>query len=370
MKERLDRQKAFFASDEPGDLLIYYRRATYKGPCIPEILELRFFDPLSRTPIETLCDQHEIKRLVGDFLQIFGRSLAEFYAVDHDGLPTNNVYFGIGAVTAAMTGEQVRFISQTSWCEPAYDDWETIERLAFDPQNPWIRFSIGVCRALLEHWDEDFMILPYLYRSPLDAASGIRGSRLFTDLYDCPEKAKRLIDWCADWSIQLERHMDEQVPLPRGWGRGIWSTWLPAGAVFINGDPVDLISRKLQPIFDRPYTEKLFMATGGGFYHHHSLGLHQVAQVAETRGMLIQEIYDDPNTPSVAGTMIEDAGVRNRVLEASLRAPIMLDDFSPDLLDRLLPILKEGRFILRPTVGSKHDAIEVVKKVRRISNIA
>jgi hypothetical protein len=268
-----------------------------------------------------------------------------------------------------MTDEPVRSISHTSWCEPAYNDWETIDKLRFNPQDPWIQFSIGVYRALLEAWDEDFLILPYLYRSPLDAANGIRGTRLFTDLYDSPDRVKQLIDWCADWSIQLEAYIKESVEAPASWGRGVWLTWLPEGAVFANGDPIDLVKREFQPIFDRPYSEKLFTTLGGGFFHHRALGLYQVDQVAATKGLLVQQIYDDPNVASVAETIIGDPAMQDKVLEASLKAPIMLDDFSPALLDRLLPIISDGRFILKPLIQDKEEGRQVVRQVRAFSNI-
>lgn len=82
---------------------------------------------------------------------------------------------GIGSITAAMTGLTPVHDTWTSWLEPNMN-WPDIDRLAFDPGNKWIQFAIRINQALWKYWEEDFSVLPYLHRSPLDAANGIRGT--------------------------------------------------------------------------------------------------------------------------------------------------------------------------------------------------
>ena len=122
-------------------------------------------------------------------------------------------------------------------------------------------------------------------------ANGLRGNALFTDLYDNLEEIKGLINWCGEWSVKFEDYISKNIKEPEGWRR-IWGTNLPEKAVFVNGDPTDLIKCKFLPVFDKIYAANLFETLGGGFFHHHSLGLHQVDQVASTKGILAQEIFE------------------------------------------------------------------------------
>ena len=115
--------------------------------------------------------------------------------------------------------------------------------------------------------------------------------------------------------------------------------------------------------------EKFFKTIGGGFFHHHALGLNKVDEIAKVDGLYIQQIYDDPNIASIPMTIIKDRNIQEQVLEASRIAPIRLDEFPSELLDDFLPIASQGRFILRPKIDSISAAKKVAKKVRKYSKI-
>lgn len=196
----------------------------------------------------------------------------------------------------------------------------------------------------------------------------MRGNALFTDFYDCPERTKRLIDWCVDWSLQIEQTIHEAASPREEWGRGVWGTWLPGRAVFVNGDPADLIDRRMQQEFDRPFTERLFTASGGGFFHHHSCGMHQVDQIPLTRGMLVHQISQDPKWPSPVALLLDDPPMRDKIVAASLRVPIMLEQIDLELLARLLPMLRPGRFILEVNCPDAAQAQEACRRVRAVND--
>jgi hypothetical protein len=359
---RLQRQRAFFSRGDAGDLLVYVRS-------VPN-LEGLLYESLPEDPVPLLRAEGTASRLVGEYVQRLREDYPRFYALDNDALPAEMaVYAGIGSITAAMTGRQARFVSGTSWCD-AQMTWEEIAALRFDAANPWVVFAEQVNRAVWHYWEGDYLPLPYLHRSPLDAANGIRGNQLFADLVLEPQKASQLIDWCAEWSIQLEKHLRQQVTAPPDAVYGQWGTYLPAQAVFVNGDPADLISRPMQQLFERPYTEKLFSAVGGGFFHHHGIGRYQVDQIAMTGGMLVQEILDDPTCPATAEVMLTNPLIREKIVQASLQVPIMIHHVPAASFRSLLPIVAEGRFILYLTCETDDEARDCVSQVRKISNLS
>ena len=361
LKHRIARQREFHWRREPGDLLVYINGSRHpslegclcaslhqRGPCVT----------LTPTGVKSTV-QHYVSQLRGSY--------DGFYAIEDDCVPSAIVYWGIGGITAAMVGNDPVHDGTTSWFEPNLS-WGAIDRLTFDPENKWIRFAADLNRALWDCWEEDFLVLPFLHRSPLDAANGIRGTELFADMYLDPDRVSALADWCAEWSLAIERLLATRVPRPAGWGVGVWGTWLPDNAVFVNGDPVGLISRQSAETFDRPSNEKLFTATGGGFFHNHTIGLHQVDLVSSYKGALVQWFVDDPRQPTLAEALLDRPELRERILAASLQCPVA--GTAPcDRLDALLDVVRRGRFILSVSCPDNVTAAAAVRKVRAVSNL-
>jgi len=363
MERRVERQKAFYERSDAGDLLCSANRWGRYA-----ILDQAICPRLHEGPVEDVLKPPAVEKMIATYVRMLRESYETVYAIDDDVLPCAEVYWGIGGITAAMTCRDPVHDGGTSWFEPNLP-WEQIEDLKFDPDNKWVQFALRVNQALWRHWDEDFFILPFLHRSPLDAANGIRGTDLFLEIYTEPDKVKRLTEWCADWSIGIENFIYENVDYRRGWGTGVWGSWMPDRGVFVNGDPVGLISREMQREFEGMFTEKLFTRTGGGYFHNHAIGIHQVDLVCRTKGTLIQEIGPDPNQPHLPDLMLRDSALSERVVEASFHTPILLDNIAPNQVDEILPILKRGRFMLGMLYWEGFDPNELVKKVRAASNL-
>lgn len=363
LKKRVSRQKAFFASKKPGEILVIPN----PWKALP-IFATYITDILSKNEIGNVLKNDEIEKLTAKFVGLFRGAYTQFYESQSDAVPAIIFYPHIGAITAAMTGGQAHFSGGTAWYE-ANLEWEDIARLKFDPESLWMQLALRVNRVLWDMLEDDYYILPFLHRSPLDAANGIRGTELFADMYAHPEEVKSLINWCADWSINVERFLAENVNMRNDYGRGVWDTWLPDGGIFVNGDPVGMISREMLLEFDRPYTEKLFTSVGGGFFHHHSIGIHQVDLIAQTNGLILQQVHYDPSSPHPADSILSDENIRTRFVKASLKAPIRLEEIPFDKLPLLLPAISEGRFILTikcENLYQEQSAYEMVRKVSRI----
>jgi hypothetical protein len=149
---------------------------------------------------------------------------------------------------------------------------------------------------------------------------------------------------------------------------GVWGVWLPDDAVFVNGDPVGLINREQAETFDRPSNERLFTNTGGGFFHNHTIGLHQVDLVSSYRGVLVQWFVDDPGQPSLAAALLDHPELRERILESSLHCPVA--GWVPhDRLDEILDIVVHGRFALTVSCPEDVSPEPLIRKVRNAGNL-
>jgi hypothetical protein len=361
LSRRIDRHREFYSRREAGDLLIYVNGC--RTPSLEGFLCRRLHEQEPAAAMEPQAVRLAISEYVVSLREAYDR----FYSIDDDSVPSAIVYWGIGSITAAMTDGTPWHDGTTSWLEPNLP-WPEVDALKFDPTNKWLRFAVDVNKALWENWDHDFVILPYLHRSPLDAANGIRGTDLFLDMYEHPDRVTALADWCADWSLAAERLIKQEAPRPSGWGVGVWGAWLPDDAVFVNGDPVGLISREQAERFDRPSNEKLFTKTGGGFFHNHTIGWHQIGLVSTYRGALVQWFVDDPKQPSLASALLDHPELRDRILSASLQCPV--GGWVPhDRLDELLDIVVHGRFMLSVKCPENVPPGPLIRKVRSASHL-
>jgi hypothetical protein len=308
-----------------------------------------------------------VELLADRFMESFRAADERRYLVDDDALPASWAHAGWGTLTAAMTGCEPIFQDGMAWCQPNMS-WEGVGYLRVNLDHPWIRFSVKCSQALWDRWDEDFFLLPSPHRSPLDAAEGIRGSALYEDMYLAPEKVEGLLDWCVEWTLAVERHFREFASAPDGWGRAAWATYLPNQAIWVNGDPVDLLGPEMSRRFNQPHASKLFASLGGGYFHHHALGLHLATEVSHTESMIVQEVSTDPNCPRPVDVMLNAEEMRENIIEASMRVPIVVTGIHPGELDRLLPIFARGRFILDMRCEDPDALKDVVAKVRKCSN--
>ena len=338
LRRRIERHREFYSRRDAGEPLIYI------NGCRTPSLEAFLCRQLHDKGVQAMLEPAAVRSAIRDYVVSLRKSYERFYSIDDDSVPSAIVYWGIGSITAAMTGGNPVHDGTTSWLEPNLS-WQEVDVLEFNPGNKWLRFAVDINKALLENWDHDFMILPYLHRSPLDAANGIRGTELFLDMYEQPDRVTALADWCANWSIAVETLIKKQAPRPVGWGVGVWGAWLPDDAVFVNGDPVGLISREQAEMFDRPSNEKLFTNTGGGFFHNHTIGLYQAGLVSSYRGILVQWFVDDPKQPSLAEALLDHPELRETILAASLKCPVA-GSVPHEKLNEVLDIVTHGRFIL------------------------
>lgn len=339
-QKRVDRTQRFLREKKPGSVL-WLRKSVFDIG-----FEGHWVQRLMKQDVSELLDP----KLISDWNEIYLKRIREkyqlLYEMDDDGVPTPEVYFAIGSITSMMCGVPAQFASDTVWCEPNIDDWNVLESLTFDPDNVWTRFYTMVIQDMINHWEGDFCLLPYIHRSPLDAANGLRGNDLFLDCYDEPERVLNLAMKCADWSIACERHIKEVTNWPKDLPRGAWGMALPDDCVFVNGDPVDLVNEEHQAMFDRPSAGKLFTQTGGGFFHHHALGIRQVGNVAKTKGLVVQNVYTDPGIEEPLLQIIQDEKIAQMFIEASLKAPIYISGDFVKHMDAFMPILEQGCFIL------------------------
>ena len=358
--DRVARFQRFFGRNDPGDLLFV---CSYLPPDFA-IDGLETGLDLARFPDDPAGYGHDKVR------ECRAGSAARL-AVGDDSVPFVNVGVNIGVMTAIFSGGRPTFDGGTSWAEPVLHDYNDIGRLQLDLTNPWIERVIEANAAVLEMYDDDFCLMPLVFRSPLDLANGIRGDEIYMEVYDHPDQLAQLVNWCAEAIIAVHAHVLSKVPAPPD-RCGMWRSWWPDGIVFMNCDPVDLMSTELAEQFDRPYAGRVMQsAPGGGAYHHHGNGSHQIDYVSRLPGLTLQQIVSDPSEPDLMLRMTEDSAFADTVIEASLRAPFHWKFPNGASLLESLDVLKRGRFIFDLTPASDLALCrELAQRVRAVSGLS
>ncbi len=274
----------------------------------------------------------------------------------------NPAHWGSGFKIAIFTGSKLRFVKGTAYpTEYFIDTWEKLDNLEFNYLNNWIKILLKYWKGIESVFVPGILVTPFLYKSPLDLAFGMRGNEIFIDMIDNPIFLDTLLEFCVDNMIMLDTYLRNNVSILDLEPNGAAGMYLSDKVIWMNGDPVDLISIEFGDRFNKPSLEKLADYSESLFFHHHSIGYNRANSISKIRGLRVQNIDQDPNGPNLFDV------IDNSLIEASLRVPIDLSANLADVsnIEQKLKLLCEGRFILHieaDTLDRCKDLVNLVKK--------
>ena len=356
---RLERQRAFF-TDRQGHFLVLASytedRSTFDSPIgdMPASLSEAF---LAQHAFD--LGIHHIRACIAqmsDLLETGDDSCAPMWAS-----PT--IDWGTGATAALFTGGRLVFEEMTSYtAEPVVRTWDDIDKVGFQTDSPLVQYELDTWRGISSEYVPGIPVTPHNFRSPLDLANDCRGNGLFTDLYDNTDRVHELLDRCTESIIEAYDFFRAEIPLLREAPGGAWGIGLPdTGMLFLNGDPVDLISIDMGETFNHPYVARLADHADALYFHHHSIGIDRAGSIGKIKGLTVQEVLQDPNGPR-----IEDC-IDEALIAASLKTPIDLTvnlaEFG-DALDDALARLRQGRFILHLQTKTLDECRKLIERIK------
>lgn len=281
---------------------------------------------------------------------------------DDDSITCMSLGWGTGVTACCFTGGNAVFEECTSYSTDTFvKTWDDIDRLRFDPDNRWVRYCLEYWRGVAAVYSGGVALTPHDFRSPLDLANDLRGNRLFMDMYDAPDQVDRLVDACTTMIIEAIGFMRREIPLLAHAPSGVWgmATSSP-DMIFINGDPIDLVSVEMGERFNHPYIERLAAKVGPVFFHHHTLGVSRVSSVSRIRGIIVQNFIYDRKCPKILDILDDEW------IEASNRVPIHVCQNLTEAkdLDAVLEKMSRGRFIVQCHTATREECERLIAKVR------
>lgn len=201
--------------------------------------------------------------------------------------------------TEVIAGCPLRWRSGYVWAEPFLAGPNPLEMVAEDP---WLARLLEITRLQVELAQGQYPVCQPLLRGPVDMAAAALGDEaLCLALVDQPERARGLLESCAEIFISVARAWTAAVP-PFGDGYCLYGIWAPGTAVRTQCDNAALLSPELYREFLLPCDERICASFDYPLMHTHSGFIGMVAPVLlQVRGLrAVQVSLDWPAGPGVA----------------------------------------------------------------------
>lgn len=350
LERKVEKYKAFFSDPTPGQILATIAPYTYHID----------YDGLKLKLLNEWNFEHDIEAYVDASVAEMRHFMNVTSDLDDDYIPAYATGLGVGVNSAFVSDAPVTFGVDTSWAHPVVRRWEDLDALRLDGENRWVQVLKRAAARASALCDGDYAISTYHNFAPSDLANALRGNQIFYDIYDEPEQVAKLLDFCADATVWLEKQLEGCVPMCHG-GRPIAYMWFEGNCCYLSEDNADLCAPAIYRQLYGPATQKVLDAVGGAYIHHHARGRHIHSEIAKLRGLRAVELSWDPGCPRPID-MLEE------VLEWTGNIPLQTRCTAEDVY-RTIDVLKKGRVSLMIDVTALQEARDVLSFIHKHSRI-
>ncbi|MDD4493725.1 MAG: uroporphyrinogen decarboxylase family protein [Eubacteriales bacterium] len=302
--------------------------------------------------------EDDLAQYARDWLKALESSIRMRRSVNDNFIPNISPMLGIGDYSAFVAGD-IYFARDTSWSKPVLENIEDFNSLPPIGSAPWYKKFLTVCELLLQ--GTNGMGIPFMrgFFSPLDLAAALRGEAIYYDFYDDPEALHRLLDYCADCTIQFARDIYSLADSYLGNTK--------YGMFYLDGinmseDIACMIGADLYREFCSPHTQKVIDAFGKGYMHCHSRAMYLVKEICRLDRVVTLWLATDPNQPRPIEN-IKD------ITEAANCVSIKIDcsDFSELINNK--EALSEGNYSVTLPVKDIKEAEELSERAGEIFGV-
>lgn len=351
--EVIERTRAFYASPR-GGLLV-------RVAMTPDFAKL---PPLMPMDAVDWTDDSSCRAFARSRLDLLRAHWATSPEVDDDGFRTFQNLAGTGAIAAAFVRQPtVRHEANTNYLDTPltrWDDAAAMDGIGFNPENLYCRAQMAMLRYYMEQYDGTFGFIPFTHFDPFDLANQLRGNDIFLDLYEHPAELHALLDRLTGAILALEAYARETFMQGYEIPGCSMQPWCPGGS-YLSCDIGDLVSPAVLAEFGRPYSDRITTAWGGGYLHHHELGIHQIATWSSSPQLTVQFLNRDPNTPHLA----QPGVITDAIVETTFHTPV---GFIAEVNEFMAGAERwaEGKFAVIVRCHAAEQAGAVVKLARRL----
>lgn len=257
------------------------------------------FEPVDRLPLAVHCPVEgwptfPYRDAFEDMEKMLFNELNQVWVGAHvrdDRMYTIRANYGVGTIASMFGCETVLTGDNTMpWAHPLDDD--TLDRVL--EQGPVdIESCLGgraleteryYLQSLAEYGNLSQCVRVFVCdtQGPFDIAHLVMGHKIYTEIYDNPERVHRLMDLTTDAYIRFTRAQKELIGEDSDFS--FHSQIFFRGAVRLCDDSGINLSSTFYREFSKPYNERALLALDGGWVHYCGGGHQILPEVLDTSG--------------------------------------------------------------------------------------
>jgi len=352
----IQRNKAFI-NMEPVDRPLF---GIWVGSYIPFQLykeaakKLSFSEGLKITP-ENLYPQ--------DFLADIDRLFWEHEQVGDDLLWAATPLIGFPWMEAII-GCPVYFSSGGFWTKPCIDHLEKIGEINFSLDNKWFQKILEFKEVFTEHSKGRYPVAtsPSPIRGPGDMMGAVLGQeRLCLELYDNPERVKKLASIYTDIWIKVNKLQIEKTPQFRGgYVVAFYNIWTPDLCQYTQEDSLDYLSPRFFKEILLEQHIKIHNNFSSSLIHLHPNSVYCLNHLYKIDNLKIIEINKDLHGPSI----FELIPVFKEVQK--FKPLLVWGDLTLEEIRELLRVLSPKGLCICPVVKTVEEGKVLIKEMKKM----
>ena len=194
---------------------------------------------------------------------------------------------------------------EAMWPKPALGpNYEGLERIVPDDDNPWLIKLLALTRALVEANDGSYLVTHTLQRGPIDILSALLGDvRMGLAFYDEPQQIAEILTRATQAFLRVAQDQYALIPpFEGGWACWSYGLWAPGTAIRFQADSASQISPIMYQEQILPHERAIMRAFDYSIIDLHSGGtlhLHKVLMGVEELNAISVTIDPYQNAPTI-----------------------------------------------------------------------
>jgi DNA-binding FadR family transcriptional regulator len=292
---------------------------------------------------------------VAAFLPDYERMFQESEAIGQDGFWTGEPFTGIPWMEAIL-GSPIRagresFTSRPWLSSPA----EALEKVRFDPENPWLAKYLEFTAALVRQSRGRFPVGMPIMRGPTDMLGALLGQQemVLALMMEDPAVMRRLIERLTRAFLSVIEAQRRLVPaFHGGTALGFYHVWAPGPSIWWQDDLSAILSPKVYREFFLDSARLILAGHPHTAFHLHPASFFIIDELLSLEGLRVIEVNKDIGGLSVQAML----PVLSKIMQT--RGLILWGDLTIEDLEavkRNLPCRGLCLHVVAPTLAQAHE---------------
>ena len=228
----------------------------------------------------------------------------------------------------AMLGACVQVGEEAIWALEGGFDYTDLEALNLSPDNPWRRKYLEFAAVLTNRFRDRCPVGQPILRGISDMIASLRGtSQMVFDLYDQPERFRRLARCCNDLLIELvKEQQDITGPFAGGYEIEQFALWAPGRIIRMQEDGSAFLSPALYVQHIQDEDERQASSFPYSVIHLHSSSLFLLDHILDVESLKCIQINKDVGGTDVSGMLPFFGKVQDRAKKLMIRGKLDHED--------------------------------------------